>query len=93
MIRKINFSKGCTWLKFNNLRLAVGMTLQFYIHVVKGLKLNYRKFWGLISTFVEVAEEKLVETGRGGLFAHHPNPPILDSVKRNRLSLGFKKNN
>ena len=74
MIRKTNFSEGCTWLKFNNLRLAVGMSLQFYINVVKGLKLNGRKFWGLISTFVKVTGEKLVETGRGELFAYHPVP-------------------
>ena len=43
--------------------------------MVKGLKLNYRKFWGLISTFVEVAEEKLVETGRGGFLHTTPIPP------------------
>ena len=55
------------------------MTLQFYTNVVKGLKGNVRKFLGLISTFVEVSGEKLVE------------PSILDSVKRNRLSLGFKE--
>ena len=32
-------------------------------------------FLGLISTFVKVTGEKLVETGRGELFAHHPIPP------------------
>ena len=92
MIRKTNFSEGCTWLKFNNLRLAVGMNLQFYINVVKGLKLNGRKFLGLFSTFVKVTGEKLVETGREG-FLHTTPSPILDSVKRNLFSLGFKKNN
>ena len=62
-------------LKFNDLRLAVSMTLQFNINVVKGLKLNDRKFLGQISTFVEVTGQKLVEAGRGGLFSHHPIPP------------------
>ena len=67
------------------------MTLQFDINVVKGLKRNALKFLGLISTFVEVSGEKLVDAG-GEDFC---TPPlcILDSVKRNRLSLGFKKNN
>ena len=34
---------------FNNLGLTLGIALKFY-----------RKFWGLISTFVEVTREKLV---------------------------------
>ena len=57
------------------MRLAVIMTLQFYINVVKGLKLNDQKFLGQISTFVEATGEKLIEAGRGGLFSHHPIPP------------------
>ena len=57
------------------MRLAVIMTLQFYINMVKGLKLNDQKFLGQISTFVEVTGEKLIEAGRGGLFSHHPIPP------------------
>ena len=49
--------------------------------MTKGLKLKVRKFRGLISTFAEVAEEKLV--GSGGLSA----PPILNRVKhQNKLS-------
>ena len=44
------------------------MVLKFYISVTKGLKLKFRKFWGLISTFVEVAEEKIV--GKGPLAPH-----------------------
>ena len=74
LIRKTNLFEGCTWLKFNNLRLAVITNLQFSINVVKGLELNVRKFLGLIYTFVEVTGEKPVEAGRGGLFAHHPIP-------------------
>ena len=43
----------CSWLKLNKLRLAVGIALKFYGSVENGLKLNVRKFWGLIPTFVE----------------------------------------
>ena len=43
----------CSWLKLNKLRLAVGIALKFYRSVENGLKLNVRKFWGLIPTFVE----------------------------------------
>ena len=54
--------------------LALGVTLKFYISVAKGLKLKVRKFWRLISTFIEVTRKK---TGRKGeLFA-----PILNRVK------------
>ena len=37
------------------------MALQFYTSVVKGLKINVRKSWGLIFTFVVLAAEKLAE--------------------------------
>ena len=43
------------------------MNLKFYTSVAKGLKLKVRKFWGLITTLVEVTGEKLV-------------PPILSRV-------------
>ena len=46
------------------------MALKFCSILAKVLKLKVRKFWRVISTFVEVVEEKLV----GGLFA--PPPPI-----------------
>ena len=39
------------------------MALKFYTSVEKGLKLKIRKFGGLIPTFVEVTEEKLVGVG------------------------------
>ena len=42
------------------MRLVLDMNLQFYTSVAKGLKLKVRKFWGLIPTFTEVTEEKLV---------------------------------
>ena len=62
MTRKNTFSEG--WSR----GLVQGIALKFYISVANGLKLKVRKFWGLIPTFVEVTEEKLV----GGLFAPHP---------------------
>ena len=46
---------------FNNLRLAQGVVLKFCTSVPNVLKLKVRKFWRLISMFVEVTEEKLVE--------------------------------
>ena len=48
-----------------NLGLALGMALKFYISVEKGLKLKVRKFCWLIPTVVEVTGEKLA----GGFFA------------------------
>ena len=54
------FFEGWPWLKFNNLGLALGTNLKFYTSVPKGLKLNVRKSWKLIPTFVEVTGGKLV---------------------------------
>ena len=50
------------------------MALKFYTSMAKGLQVKVRKFWGLIPTFVEVTEEKLV----GGAFCLFP---ILNRVK------------
>ena len=58
---KNQFFEGCSWFKFNNLGLALDMALKFYTSLVKGLKLKFRKFWGLLLTFVEVTKEKLIE--------------------------------
>ena len=44
LTRKTSFFEGCSWLKFNNLGLALGMALTFYTIVTKGLKLKVRKF-------------------------------------------------
>ena len=52
------------------------MALKFYNSVAKGLKLEVRKFWELIPTFVKVTGEN-GEVGGGGLFG----PPILSRVK------------
>ena len=68
----------CSGFKFNNLRLALGMALEFYTSVVKGLKLKFRKFRRLILTFVEVTGEKLT----GDLF--DPSP-ITNRVKCERI--------
>ena len=57
------------------MELATGLTLQSYGSVVKGLKLKVRKCWGLIPTFEEVTEEKMLD---GFFFA--PSPPIQNRV-------------
>ena len=60
------------WFKFNNLGLALGMTLKFNISVAKGFKIKVSIFLGLVHSFVEVAGEKLV-WGKGGLFGFPPS--------------------
>ena len=70
-LKKKNFFEAWSWFKFNNLGLALGMTLKFYTSVAKGLRLKVRKFWGLLSVFVEVRGEKI---GMGGSF-FPPLPP------------------
>ena len=40
MTKKTAFFEGWFWLKFNNLRLALGTNLNFYTSVAKGLKLK-----------------------------------------------------
>ena len=62
------FFRKWSWFKFNNLGLALGMTLKFYTNLAQGLKLKVRKFWGQIPTFVEVTGEKPV--GGGGCLAY-----------------------
>ena len=68
MSRKTTFFEGWSWLKFSNLRQALGTKLKFYTSVAKGLKLKVRKFLGLNRTFVEVTGDKLV--GGGGECPH-----------------------
>ena len=75
MARKKHFFERWSWLKSNNLGLALGMALKFYTSVAKLLKLNFRKFLGIIPAFVEVIGEKMV--GIGGFFAANP---ILNKV-------------
>ena len=71
--QKSHFFQKCSRLKFSNLELALGIVLKFYTSVAKGLKLKFRKFWGLNPTFVEVTGGKLV----GRVFM---TPPILNRV-------------
>ena len=60
LTRKTVFFEGWSWFKFNNLGLALSISLKFYSSVAKELKLKVRKFWELIPTFIEVTGEKLV---------------------------------
>ena len=55
--RKITFFEGWSWLKFNNVELALGRNLKFYTNMAKGLKWKVRKFLGTIPTFAEVTGE------------------------------------
>ena len=50
----------CSWFKFNNLWLTLGIALKFYTSVTEGLKLKVRKFFGLVPMIAEVTGEKLV---------------------------------
>ena len=54
MIRKTKCFEGCSWFKYNNLGLALGMALKIYTSVAKELTPKVRKFLGLIPTFVEI---------------------------------------
>ena len=53
--QSIFFEEG-SWLKFNNLRLVLGMVFKFKSSVGKKLKLKFKKFWGLIPPFSEAVE-------------------------------------
>ena len=48
MARKTIFFEGAPSFKFNNLGLVLVTTLKFYTNKAKGLKVNVKKFWGLI---------------------------------------------
>ena len=65
LTRKTNFFEGCSWFRFNSLRLALAIALNLYTRLAQGLKLKVRKFWWLILKFAEVTGENLVgESGR-----------------------------
>ena len=70
------FFEGWCWFKFNNLRLALGMTFKFYASMVKGLKLKVKRFGGVTSY---VCRSYRRETGRG-TFLPPPPPPNLNRV-------------
>ena len=44
-VQKADF-EGCSWFKVNNLGLALGMALKFYISVAKRWKLKVKKYGG-----------------------------------------------
>ena len=52
LTRKNNLFQRWSWLKFNNLGLALDIALQFDAIVAKVSKLKVRKIFGLISTFL-----------------------------------------
>ena len=101
MTWKTTFFEGCSWFKFNNLRLALGKNLKFSTSMEKGLKLKVRKFWGLIPTFVEVTGKKMVEwlfclppswIGLTVLFCNCPlfyNWPVLKTLVSVKLFAGL----
>ena len=62
MTRKTAFFEEWSWFKFNNLGLALGMTLY---QDSKRVKVTVRKFLVLIPTSVEITVAKLVGRGRG----------------------------
>ena len=54
-LTRINtFYEEWSWLKFENLGLALDMALKFYGSVKKRLKLKARRFWRQIPRFIEV---------------------------------------
>ena len=58
--------------KINNFELVLGVVLEYYTSVVKGLKLKFRKSWELILTFAEVTGKKVIAAFL---------PPIQNRVK------------
>ena len=52
--QKNRFFEGCSWFKFNNLGLVLGMNLKYYNSVAKELHIKVGKFWRLTPTSVEV---------------------------------------
>ena len=81
LTRKPAFIERWSWLRFNNLGLGLVTNLKFCTSVVKVLKLNVRKFCGLIPKFVEVTGEKQVGGGGGGLGTPPPSWIGLNYLK------------
>ena len=74
-----NIFVECSWFKFNNLGLTVGMDLKFYTSVAKGLKLKEIKVFGGDSNVCRSYREK---TGSGPFCS-----PILNRI--NGISFRF----
>ena len=73
LTRKTAFFERWSWFKFNSLGLALAVNLKFCTSVKEGLKAKFKKFWGLIFTFVEFRGKQLVRGG--GEFLSTP-PPV-----------------
>ena len=71
----ISFFWGWSWFRFNNLALALGMTLKFCTSMSKWLKIKVGKFLGANSYVYRSYRGK---TGRKGVLLP---PPILNRVK------------
>ena len=57
---------GCSWFKFNNLGLALGIALKFYVSVTKGLKLKVFR-----ASSYDCGSYR-GKTGRGPFWLPHP---------------------
>ena len=57
LTRKTLFVEGWSWFKFNNLALALGMTLKCHKNVAKESKLKVNMFWKLSPNFRKVTGE------------------------------------
>ena len=60
LIRKTTFFERWSWLKFNNLELAVGTALKFHTSCGKRVKTQSPRVLGANPTFLDITEEKLV---------------------------------
>ena len=69
MTWKTNSLEGCSWFKFNNLRLTLDMASKFYKSVAKWLKLRGRKF---LETNSYVCRSYWENIGRDAYLARHP---------------------
>ena len=56
---KANFFEAWSWFKLHNKELDLGMTLNFYSSVAKGLKPKFINHLGLTVTLEEATEEVL----------------------------------
>ena len=84
LTRKTAFFEGWSWLRLNNLGLALDKNLKFYTSVVKGLKLKVRKF----GDNSYVCRSYWGKTVRGGGFL--PPPSSWIGLKFKKYSVNTK---
>ena len=93
MTRKNNFFEGWSWLKFNNLELALGMALKFYTKHGERVKTKSQKVWRVNSYSWRSYRGK----AGGGPFCPLLPLPIWSFVKRriqlhtSKFSFGYLK--